>query len=234
MVLHHVENQIFNGHLRVGSVLPAERSMATDLGVSRTAVREAMRTLQAQGLIESAVGAGNTGGTWISGEHGWALTNLMRMHVALELFSPGDVLSTRVLLERHSVAAAIARGTASDFDGVATILEEMSNPETPLRRFNELDTEFHAAIAEIAGNQLIRALTVAVRESIARDVRGAASHDMDLPAFRKMVLDQHAGILAAIRRGDTECAQDLMSEHLNWRWSSLLSPDDTGAQLRIR
>ncbi len=224
VVLHHVEEEIFNGHLRVGSVLPAERSLAVDLGVSRTAVREAMRTLQAQGIIESAVGAGSTGGTRISGEHGWALTNLMRMHVALELFPAADVLSTRVLLEKHSVAAAIARGTTEDFDEVATILEAMSSADTSLRRFNELDTEFHAAIAQIAGNQLIRGLTIAVRESIARDVRGAAAHDMDLPAFRQMVINQHAGILSAMRLGETERAQELMSEHLTWRWSSLLSP----------
>lgn len=223
VVLHHVEDEIFNGHLRVGSLLPAERALALKLGVSRTAVREAMRTLQAQGIIESTVGAGSAGGTWISGEHGWALTNVMRMHVALELFSPTDVLSTRVLLEEHSVAAAIARATPADFDDVEAILDEMHNPETPLRRFNELDTEFHAAIADIAGNQLIRALTIAVRESIARDVRGAAANDMNLHTFRQMVLEQHAGILTMMRLGETARAQDLMSEHLNWRWSSLLT-----------
>ncbi len=108
----------------------------------------------------------------------------MRMHVALELFSPADVLSTRVLLEKHSIAAAIAH---------------------------------------IAGNQLIRALTIAVRESIARDVRGAAANDMNLHTFRQMVLEQHAGILTMMRLGETARAQELMSEHLNWRWSSLLT-----------
>lgn len=224
VVLHHVEDEIFNGHLRVGSLLPAERVLALDLGVSRTAVREAMRTLQAQGIIESTVGAGSTGGTRISGEHGWAITNLLRLHVALELFSPADVLSTRVLLEQQSIAAAIAQGTEADYDGIQAILDEMSRPSTPLRRFNELDTEFHAAIAQISGNHLIRALTIAVRESIARDVRGAAAQDMDLQVFRETVIEQHAGILAGIRNGETTRAQELMSHHLNWRWASLLTP----------
>lgn len=63
VVLAHVEDRILEGHLRVGSVLPAERNLAVELGVSRTAVREAMRTLQAQGIIESSVGAGGSGGT---------------------------------------------------------------------------------------------------------------------------------------------------------------------------
>ena len=223
VVLHHVEEEIFTGHLRVGSLLPAERALALDLGVSRTAVREAMRTLQAQGIIESSVGAGNAGGTWISGEHGSALTNLMRMHVALEVFSPADVLSTRVLLERHSIAAAITHATPEGFGDLDAIVEEMRDPATPLRRFNELDTEFHASIAHMGGNELIRALTVAVRESIARDVRGAAANDMNLHTFRQMVLHQHAGILAKMQLGETTAAQDLMSEHLQWRWSSLLA-----------
>jgi len=223
VVLDHVEDRILEGHLRVGSMLPAERDLAVELGVSRTAVREAMRTLQAQGIIESSVGAGGTGGTRITGQHGWALTNLMRMHVALDLFPPNDVLNTRLVLEQHSLAEAIVKGDTEDFDIIQAILDQMAEPDTELRRFNELDTEFHAAIAQIGGNQLIRALTIAVRESIARDVRGAAAQDMDLAEFRQTVLDQHAGILAAVRDGATELAQQRMSEHVLWRWSSLLT-----------
>lgn len=145
------------------------------------------------------------------------------MHVALDLFPPNDVLKTRLLLEQRSLAEAIVKGDTEDFDIIQAILDQMAEPDTELRRFNELDTDFHAAIAEIGENQLIRALTIAVRESIARDVRGAAAQDMDLAEFRQTVLGQHAGILAAIRDGATELAQQRMSEHLLWRWSSLLT-----------
>ena len=63
IVLRWVEERILGGVLEVGDTLPAERELARVLDVSRAAVREAVRTLEAQGVVRSSVGAGGTGGT---------------------------------------------------------------------------------------------------------------------------------------------------------------------------
>ncbi|MEA5055479.1 MAG: winged helix-turn-helix domain-containing protein, partial [Propionicimonas sp.] len=69
-VRKHLEDQILAGELTVGSLLPAERELATEFGVSRAAVREALRMMAAQGLITSQVGAGPNSGTRITAQNG--------------------------------------------------------------------------------------------------------------------------------------------------------------------
>ncbi len=72
-VRKHLEDQILAGELTVGSLLPDERELATEFGVSRAAVREALRMMAAQGLITSKVGAGPNSGTRITAQKGPAL-----------------------------------------------------------------------------------------------------------------------------------------------------------------
>src|SRR5512135_147297 len=81
LVLDRVEEQIASGRLRAGDRLPAERELAAALGVSRVAVREAMRVLQAMGVITQGTGSGPDAGTTLTAAPGEALTRLIRMHV---------------------------------------------------------------------------------------------------------------------------------------------------------
>ena len=221
-VIEHVEEGILDGRYRVGSLLPAERDLATRLEVSRTAVREALRTLQAQGIIESSVGAGDAGGTRIAGRHSPALATLLRLHVALGRFPRTDVVGLRVLIERDAVGVLARRADPTDAHMLQAVVERHRDPGLDLRAFNEIDTEFHTTVAALAGNQLVTDLVAAVRESIARDVRDAASQQVEWSGFRAAVLEQHAAIVAAIAGGDVEGAQQRIGEHIRWRWSELL------------
>ncbi len=222
-VLQHVDDAILDGTYRIGSLLPSERDLAARLAVSRTAVREALRTLQAQGIIESSVGAGDAGGTRISGRHSPALASLLRLHVALGRFPRADVVDLRVLIERDAAGVLAARNDPADAARLREMIGRQRAPGLDLRGFNELDTAFHTTLADLAGNQLVTDLVAAVRESIARDVRDAASHDVDWRGFRETVLDQHAGIVDAIAAGDAEDARQRVERHIRWNWGTLLS-----------
>ncbi len=222
-VLQHVDDGILDGTYRIGSLLPAERELAARLDVSRTAVREALRTLQAQGIIESSVGAGDAGGTRIAGRHSPALATLLRLHVALGRFPRADVVDLRVLIEGDAVGVLAARADPDDVSRLRRVVERQRDPGLDLRGFNELDTAFHTSLAALAGNRLVTDLVAAVRESIARDVRDAASHHVEWGDFREAVLDQHAGIVDAIVAGDAESARRRVEEHIRWNWGTLLS-----------
>ena len=222
-VLQHVDDAILDGTYRIGSLLPAERDLATRLAVSRTAVREALRTLQAQGIIESSVGAGDAGGTRISGRHSPALASLLRLHVALGRFPRADVVDLRVLVERDAAGVVAARNDPADAARLREMIGRQRAPGLDLRDFNELDTAFHVTLADLAGNHLVTDLVAAVRESIARDVRDAASHDVDWQGFRETVLDQHADIVDAIAAGDADGARLRVERHIRWDWGTLLS-----------
>lgn len=108
VVLTWFEVQVLAGDLGVGDRLPAERELAAQLGVGRASVREAIRTLQAQGVLHSAVGAGTTGGTTVRSGDPAALSRMLRLHVALGHVPLADVIEVRVALELLSVRLAWA------------------------------------------------------------------------------------------------------------------------------
>lgn len=166
LVLDRIEEQILEGQLRVGNRLPPERDLAAMLGVSRTAVREAVRTLEAQGVVHAMVGTGPDSGTTVGSASSEALARLLRLHVALANFPIADVVETRVMLERWSIQLAARQADAQDLLRIQDLLDAMDDPEVSREEFNNLDTAFHVAIAEAGGNRLVRDITTAIRESL--------------------------------------------------------------------
>lgn len=165
VVLRHIETGILVGTFHAGDQLPPERDLAAQLGVGRSAVREAMRVLQTQGLITSSTGPGR--GTRIAPAQGSALARIFQLHFALSNAGSGDLTETRVALERSSAALAAQRGTPASLQRLRAVVQGMAAAER-IDDFNELDTEFHVLIARAGQNQLIADLTVAVRQAVAR------------------------------------------------------------------
>jgi len=148
LVLRRIEEQLINRTLRPGDRLPPERELAAALGASRPAVREALRVLQAQGVLRSAVGTGADSGTTVMAAPSGALTRLLRVHLAVASFPLSDVVEARVMLERFSAIGAAKAITPEALERIAAPLAAMDEPDIDRARFNELDTEFHVAIAE--------------------------------------------------------------------------------------
>jgi GntR family transcriptional regulator, transcriptional repressor for pyruvate dehydrogenase complex len=213
LVIEKIEEQLLAGALRPGDRLPPERDLATRLGASRPAVREALRVLQAQGVLRAQVGTGADAGTVVVPAPASALTRLLKLHLAVASFPVADLTGARVMLERTSAAAAATRHDPADLAPLAALLDAM-DADLPDERFSALDTEFHVAIARSGGNRLISELTVAVRESM----RGALLDGMraadDWPALRERLRAEHRGILDAIGAGRPDLAADRVEAHI--------------------
>ncbi|HSK32185.1 MAG TPA: FCD domain-containing protein [Propionicimonas sp.] len=221
VVLRHIEAGILAGTFRAGQQLPPERDLAALLGVGRSAVREAMRVLQTQGLITSSTGPGR--GTRIAPAQGSALARIFQLHFALSDTGSGDLTETRVALERSSAALAAQRATPPSLRRLAAIVEGMEAAQS-IDEFNELDTEFHVLIARAGQNQLIADLTVAIRQAV-RDVIRDASNDLaDWPRFRLRLRREHGEILDAIAAGDASAAASLMETHIRGAYAVLGIP----------
>lgn len=215
LVLDQIEEQILAGTLRVGDRLPGERDLASHLQVSRAAVREAIRSLEAQGVVRSGVGSGKDAGTVVSAMPSQALTRLLRLHVALANFPMGDVVDARVMLERSSAALAAEHATATDLETMRTALDGMDLPEIDQERFNELDTAFHVAIAEASGNRLVADMTIALRDSMRRPILHALNAlGADWVQVAVQLRADHRAILDAIEVGDAELAADRVDRHI--------------------
>lgn len=214
LVLRRIEEQLINRTLRPGDRLPPERELAAVLGASRPAVREALRVLQAQGVVRSAVGTGADSGTIVTPAPSGALTRLLRVHLAVASFPLSDVVESRVMFERFSALGAARTITPEILERIEVPLLAMDEPDIERGRFNELDTEFHVAIAEAGGNQFIADLTVAVRESIRSDILGTLEEAGDWPEIRAGLRADHHGIYQALAQADGPRAADLLEKHI--------------------
>lgn len=229
---HWVEERILAGELRVGDSLPAERELAGQLGVSRAAVREAVRSLQAQGVLRSTVGAGATGGTRVTAMPSGALTRLLRIHVALANFPLPDVVEVRVALERLSTRLAAAGAGAEDLACLQARLAELRTAAAQGREaFNDADAAFHVAIAEAAGNRLAADTTIAIRESVRAPMlrRFVAMADGAFAELAAQLNTEHEVVLEAITAGEAARAEELMEAHIRGAWSRMTGDGSQGA-----
>jgi GntR family transcriptional regulator, transcriptional repressor for pyruvate dehydrogenase complex len=105
-VLAHLEDGIAAGRWPLGARLPGERALAEELGVSRPSVREAMRILEALGLVRSGVGSGPDAGAIVVDRPAAGLGTAVRLHVATGTLPVTDVVATRAALETWAMRQA--------------------------------------------------------------------------------------------------------------------------------
>lgn len=214
-VMAQIEQRILDGRLGPGDRLPSEREFAQLLGVSRPSLREALRVLEALGIVDVRPGRGPDGGTAFLGHPGTGFSMLLKMQLALGHFRRTDVLRTRLTLEEWAVIEASRHATPADHVALRAILDEMDSPHLTARDFNGLDTEFHVRIAESTGNSLTAHLMGALRTAIQRQMIEAYERLDDWRATSRSVRREHRAILQAIEARDGERAVELLRGHIN-------------------
>jgi len=154
-IVQQIEDSILKGELKEGEQLPAERELAQQFGVSRTAVREAVKTLREKGLVEAYAGRGTfiTNGTAHSIRH--TLDRMIRSGP-----SEGKVhlAEVREILEPEIAALAAKRADQEMLAAMQEAISVMDAARLDAEAFIEGDLDFHLALAEAAGNPLILSL----------------------------------------------------------------------------
>ena len=215
LVLHRVEADLAAGRLRIGGRLPGERALAEQLGISRPSVREAVRVLEAMGVVRTATGSGPEAGAVIVAEPVSPLTAVLRLHLATNHLPMGDVVQTRLLLESWSAREAAARELEADELKVAEeLLDRMDDTALSPEKFHVLDAEFHVALSGLAGNVLIAAVMTSLRSAIHGYVLAAVPNLPDWEATAVGLRAEHRAILAAVRGGEPERAAGLVTAHI--------------------
>jgi GntR family transcriptional repressor for pyruvate dehydrogenase complex len=194
--------------------LPAERDLAAALGVSRVAVREAMRVLQAMGVITQSTGSGRDAGTVLTAAPGEALTRLVRMHVLLASVGTADVVRARIALERESARLAATHAGDDDHALLAEHLAVMDDPECSPETFNDRDTDFHVAIAHASGNPLVAEMTTALRNAMRSTLLERLQGHDDFRGVAGRLAREHRAIHEALLARVGARAADLVEAHI--------------------
>jgi GntR family transcriptional regulator, transcriptional repressor for pyruvate dehydrogenase complex len=213
-VVAQIQEKILDGELRVGAKLPSERELVEALGVSRSSVREALRALEAMGIIDANGGSGRDSGSVISGRSTEALGTLLRLHVALAGIALGDLIDVRVQLERHAARGAAEGHRPGDVVRLRELVAAMDPAKVSSAEFNELDTEFHVSIARSSGNTLAATLMQALRDAVKSEMVRAFTEIADWRVVGDRLVAEHTAIVDAIEAGRGEEAADLVEAHI--------------------
>lgn len=217
--LHYLTQEILEGRATAGTRLPGERELAEKLGISRGAVREAVKVLQTQGILTSHVGPRS--GTRIASAQGPAFGRILRLHIALQTISFEELTETRVVLERAATLSAAHSIDAQALDLLEELCETMLAVREP-GEFNDLDTAFHVEIARAGNNRLVRDLTIAIREAVAGHILSAEHVVENWDQFRQGLVQEHCEIVEALRRGEGDLAAELNERHVRGAHAALL------------
>ncbi len=229
LVLNWIDDELQTGRLALGQRLPGERALAQQLSVSRNSVREAIRILEAMGVVRSAVGSGPDAGTLVTADPTTALASAIKLHMSTSHLQVKDIVQTRVALETWAAAHADAK--SKGFEEAEALLAAMDAKDLGAAEFLTLDARFHVAVSSAAGNVLISAMMFSLRESIQRYAGELTSNLPDWELTCNRLRSEHHGIIAAIRRGDSVGASDLIRDHIEnyYREAGLGGPDTSSA-----
>lgn len=210
-VADRIREAIIAGELRPGDALPTERELAESFAVSRASVREALRALQAQGLVSATGPPTRTVVVPGAGEHAReALEALLRLNgVAL-----ADLMSFRSVVEGAAVTAA-ARGAGGEWlEDARTALAEMRSTDLTAAEYEALDLRFHMALVRGSGSESMDLVMAALRGAVALHLRDSLERRGDLRATLKRLTREHADILAAVEAHEADDAAALVQRHI--------------------
>ncbi|RZU66817.1 DNA-binding FadR family transcriptional regulator [Microterricola gilva] len=214
LVLRHIERELLDGGLQPGDHLPPERALAADLGVGRSSVREAVRVLEGFGLIRTQTGSGPSAGAIIVATPQGGMSALMRLQVAAQGFPVADIVKTRLLLETQIASGLAESSPAPSLAAATTLLAAMDADGLTPAEFLALDAQFHVALAEASGNQVVTAMMAGLRDAVESYALAGLSAIADPQRMLDRLRAEHHGIVEAIDGRDAAAAGIRIHAHI--------------------
>jgi len=209
VLANHLRESILRGDISEGDPLPTERELVEQTGLTRGAVREALRTLAVEGLIQTR--HGRFGGNVVT------LPGMESMATAISRFVQGRKLPLRTLQEtREALEPLLARlaaerRTDAHLQELKALHAELVESAGKFQEFAVTNVKWHNAVARASGNELLATLLY----SLSHGVHVATMvEEYDTPETRKQVIRIHARINDAIEARNGEQAERAMRTHL--------------------
>ena len=209
-------DMIVDGKYHENELLPSERILGEELGVSRTVVREAVKSLETRGLLQAIHGKGIMVVPSTSGDISNALMlYLRRQHRSVSL---KDLVEVRYAIETEIAGCAAGRATLADIRALREILARMEKVIEKSDEYVRTDLEFHLKLAYMTRNILF----ITILESLLIPLRHSFEETVE-PHDNEQTYRQHTGILAALETGEAAASKEAMARHLEHIRDSLRS-----------
>lgn len=197
-VFNAIRTDIESGVIPVGSKLSSEAVLSQEYGVSRSVIREALRSCTALGLTVTRTGRGT-----------FVVASKVANDLALGQYSARDLTEARPHIEVPAAGLAAQRRTPEELETLRDVVAAMST-ETDPESWVAMDSTFHATIARASGNKVFASVVADIRDALAHQ-----SETLNMVADRQHASDvEHQEILAAIEAGSAADARAAMARHL--------------------
>ncbi|MFQ5857183.1 MAG: FadR/GntR family transcriptional regulator [Anaerolineae bacterium] len=203
-----IVNLIRSRQLGPGDRLPGERQLVQALGISRTSVREALRSLEGMGLIEVRAGVG----TFVKHPVSEFVEAALPPQLLVDRETLNKLFELREIIETGAVAIAARKATRDDLDNIRQALERMEAyyVDQDLDGMVNADIELHRAILVATGNDILVRVVDNVADLLKEMRRASLSISEGVP----LTIAGHRAILEALERRQPEDARQAMQEHL--------------------
>lgn len=206
-VVEQIKKQILSGQLKPGDQLASERELSKQFGVSRTAIREALKALRESGLVVVQLGRG----TFVIDDTSRAAKRSLNLAVRIGHTSSWvDLVEVRQIVEPEIAALAALRATPDQVAAMYKTLEALSPALGSVDRWAEADTDFHIILAEASQNAVMSILLDSVVELL-HDQRRQL---LLLEGRLAITYTEHKRIIDAVARHDADAARESMRAHI--------------------
>jgi GntR family transcriptional repressor for pyruvate dehydrogenase complex len=209
-IVQQIRGLIRSEQLRPGDRLPSERDLGERMGVSRVTVREAMRVLEAGGLIEIRVGA--RGGAIVTSPSSTKIGTGLADLISLSPLTAAEVTEARQVFELGIIPLVIARATAED---IAELREMVATHQAALKSGEytmQMSAAFHVRVAACTHNAAIETLVHSFHGPLLMSLREA---QVAAPLMGVRGTNEHRDFVEAVARMDVEKAEEIMRAHLD-------------------
>ena len=209
LIVDQVRSLIHEGKLKPGDRLPPEREMCERFGVSRVTVREALRVLEASGLVEIHVGA--HGGAYVTQPSSDKVRDSIMDLLTLSSVKASDVTEVRMVLEVGIIPILCAKADAEDLAALSEICDKQAAALKSGDYDVTLSAEFHSRLAEATHNSAFAMLIHSFHGPL---LMSLAKAQKTAPEMGRRGLQEHRALLAAIEAKDPDLGERIMPENL--------------------
>ncbi len=206
-IIRQIRAALFAGELKTGERLGGEIELARRFGVSRMAIRDALRSLEAGGIVEIRVGA--KGGAYIAAGNPERFADALAVQLKLIGVTAEEIFDAQIAIEVHSTEMAAARADVKDLSALRELLKGQREHRHSKAKFNELSMRFHETLVEASHNRALIAQFKALRFVLDPIYARLLTDDT-----AQRIIAANAALLAKIETHDADGARALMQRRL--------------------